>query len=132
MNSRREQVRGFTKTRLRDYLQQKFLDEPTLRGLEDVLTVYAEIEQKQRRISQIETERNQIYRRQQQIQNSLGPIGRDGEEGRLRARYVQQLGEIENQLNAFSQEERNIQTEIEKLEQRALGKLRELTKRSSA
>jgi hypothetical protein len=132
MNSRREQVRGLTKTRLREYLRQKFLDEPTLRGLEDVLAVYAEIEQKQQRLSQIENERNQIYRRQQQIQASLGPIGRDGEEGRLRARYVQQLGEIENQLNAFSQEERNIQAEIEKLEQRALGKLRDLTTRSSA
>jgi hypothetical protein len=128
LTRRHEQVRSFSVRQLREYLQQKFLDDATFRGLEAVLAIYDEIAQKQQRQQQIEQERNQIYKRQQQTQGSLGPLGRDGEEGKLRGRYVQQLNDLENQLNALTAEEKRLSGEIERLEQQAASKIAALAK----
>jgi hypothetical protein len=126
--SRREQVRGVRAAQLQEYMRRRFLDEAALRGLEGVLAIYGEIEARQQRQRQIEQERQQIYKRQQQTQGSLGPLARDGEEGRLRGRYVQQLNELENQLNVLAAEEQRLAAEIARLEQQAAERIAALAK----
>jgi hypothetical protein len=114
--SRREQVRGLSGTQLRDYLRGRFLDETTFRALARVLQLYAQVSQAQQRLRQIEQGRQRIFQRQQQTQQSLTPLGREGDEGALRNRYVTLLGELENQLGALTEEEARLQAEITQLE----------------
>jgi septal ring factor EnvC (AmiA/AmiB activator) len=128
MVSRREQVRSFNLKQLQEFLRGRFLDEPTYKALAQVLQIYATIAQHQARLRQIEQERQQIYKRQQQTQGSLGPLARDGEEGKLRSRYVQQLNDLENQLNRLTHEESGLQAEIARLEQEAAGQIARLSK----
>ncbi len=123
MISRREQVRAYSLNQLQEFVRQRFLDENTYKGLSEILATYNEIDQRQARLRQIEQERNQLYKRQQQTQGSLGPLGRDGEEGKLRARYVAQLNELENTLNALTNEENRLNAEIRTLEQQVNNKL---------
>lgn len=129
MTSRREQVRAYNMNQLQEFLRQHFLDETTYKGLSDILSTYSEIDQRQSRLRQIEQERNQLYKRQQQTQGSLGPLGRDGEEGKLRARYVGQLNELENALNQLTTEEIRLTSEIRQLEQQVTNRLLGLSRR---
>ncbi len=119
MTSRREQIRGVGDSQLQDYLRNRFLDQATFNKLQDVLAQYRLISERQQRLQQIQTERQEIYQRQQQTQGSLGPLGREGDEGKLRGRYVALLEELENRLAALTNEERGIQTEIQAIEKRA-------------
>ncbi|HWQ16184.1 MAG TPA: hypothetical protein VNL77_25510 [Roseiflexaceae bacterium] len=126
--ARREHVRGVSGPQLRDYLRRRFLDEATFQALARVLHIYAQIGQAQARLQQIEQERQRIYRRQQQTQQSLTPLGREGDEGALRTRYVALLGELEDQLGTLGAEEGRLQQEIQRLEAAAAQALQALSK----
>jgi hypothetical protein len=125
---RREEVRATTPERLREYLRNRYLDQATFDGLSAVLSQYAEIAQRQERLRAIEQERQRLYQRQQQTQGSLTPLGRDGEEGALRARYVTLLGELEDRLGALATEEQQLQQEIARMEAAAAQALAQLGK----
>ena len=125
--SRTEQVRSLTMERLRQYLKDKFLDEATMAGLREVLNLYGEVTTAQRRLQAIDAERKQIYAAQKQIQGSLTPLGKEGEEGALRQRYVASLNQSEDRLNALAAEEQQLNGRIATLEQQAAERLRGLT-----
>ncbi|HMP41564.1 MAG TPA: hypothetical protein PKA05_14385 [Roseiflexaceae bacterium] len=116
---RREEVRNTPPERLQEYLNNKYLDQQTFNALSQVLGLYAEIARRQQRLKMIEQERQQIYKHQQQTQGSLAPLGRDGDEGALRARYVALLGKLEDQLATLAAEEQQIQQQIAQIEQAA-------------
>jgi uncharacterized small protein (DUF1192 family) len=118
--SRREQVRGLTPRQLSEFLRQRFLDEATFQALSGVLRLYGQIEAHNRRIAEIAGERQGVYEQQRQIQGSLSPLGRDGEEGALRARYIATLGELEDRLAALTAEEQRLKADIARLEEEAL------------
>jgi hypothetical protein len=126
--SRWERVRGVNQNQLRDFLQNRYFDEATYRALAGVLEIYGQIDAQSRRIAEIERERTALYKQQQQIQGSLGPLGREGDEGVLRARYVATLGGIEDRLAGLSEEEQRLKAEIARLEGEASKRLAELTK----
>ena len=65
---------------------------------------------------------------QQQIQGSLGPLGREGEEGALRSRYVATLGGLEDRLAKLAEEEQRLKDEIAQMEGEATQRLAALTK----
>jgi len=117
--SRWERVRGVTPNQLSEFLKNRYLDKATFKALSGVLEIYGQIEAHNRRLQEIERERNAIYRQQQQIQGSLGPLGREGEEGALRSRYVATLGELEDRLAALGSEEQRLSAENTRLEQEA-------------
>jgi hypothetical protein len=125
---RQEYVRGLSGQQLREFLRGRFLDEATFQALGGVLATYARIEQAQTRIQQIEQERQRLYRRQQQTQGSLTPLGREGDEGALRTRYVALLGELEDQLGALGAEEERLKGEITRLEAAAAKALKALSR----
>lgn len=127
MLTRREQIRGVGDTQLQDYLRNRFLDQATFRSLQDVLAQYRRISELQQRLQQIQNERQEIYQRQQQTQGSLGPLGREGDEGKLRGRYVALLEELENRLTALTNEEQSMRTEIQEIEKRVREMLAKLS-----
>jgi hypothetical protein len=121
--SRWERVRGVTSKQLRDFLKSRYLDEATYKALADVLEIYGQIETHNKRLQEIEYERQAIYQQQQQIQGSLAPLGREGEEGALRSRYVATLGELEDRLAALGAEQQRLNAENARLEQEAKKRL---------
>jgi hypothetical protein len=128
MTSRWERVRGVSPQQLGEFLKNRYLDDATYRGLAGVLEVYGRIEANERRLAEIERERSAIYRQQQQIQGSLAPLGREGDEGALRTRYVATLGALEDRLAALGEEEQRLHAENARLEQEARSRLAGLTK----
>jgi hypothetical protein len=124
--SRWERISDLAPKQLREYLRQRYLDEATYQELTGVLEVYSQIAGHRRRLEEIERERKAVYKQQQQIQASLGPLGREGEEGALRSRYVATLGSLEDRLARLGDEEQRLLAEITRLEgevQRRLGEL---------
>jgi hypothetical protein len=126
--SRWERVRGVSQQQLAEFLKGRYLDEATYKALAGVLEIYGRIEGHRRRLAEIERERNAAYKQQQQIQGSLAPLGREGDEGALRTRYVATLGQIEDRLGALAQEEGHLNTAIGKLEEEAKQRLAALSK----
>jgi hypothetical protein len=117
--TRWERVRGVTPNQLSEFLKNRYLDEATFKALAGVLEIYGQIAAHGQRLQEIERERNAIYKQQQQIQGSLGPLGREGEEGALRSRYVATLGALEDRLAALGSEEQRLNAENTRLEQEA-------------
>jgi hypothetical protein len=117
--TRWERVRGVTPHQLGEFLKNRYLDQATFKALSGVLEIYNQIAVHGQRLQEIERERNAIYKQQQQIQGSLGPLGREGEEGALRSRYVATLGELEDRLAALGSEEQRLSAENTRLEQEA-------------
>ena len=117
--SRYETVRNLDGERLKGFLRGQFLDEKTFKGLEGVLALYRQADAMGAQLEAIETERAEIFERQKQIQGNLAPLGRDGDEARLRARYVQELERMENRLNELERDEKRVRTEVAQLEELA-------------
>jgi uncharacterized small protein (DUF1192 family) len=115
--TRWERVRGVTPNQLNEFLKNRYLDKATFKALAGGLEIYGQIEAHNKRLQEIERERNATYKQQQQIQGSLGPLGREGEEGALRSRYVATLGELEDRLAALAAEQQRLVAENERLEQ---------------
>ncbi len=127
LTSRREEVSSLNGARLNAYLRDKFLDKATTRVLEDVLNLYRQIGEQQQQIAKGERDRDAVYKKQRQIQGNLGPLGREGDEGALRARYVAELNTLEDRLKEFATIEQRSQQAITRLEQQIQAQLRKLT-----
>ena len=126
--SRHEQVRSLSGAQLRDYLADKLLDAATVKALEGILALYRQVDEAQGKLRQTEQEREAIYKQQRQIQGNLQPLGREGDEGALRQRYVATLGQLEDRLAALAAEERATNEQIARLEEQAARRLKRLTK----
>jgi hypothetical protein len=124
--SRHEQIRSLTGERIQHYVRNQWLDQALAQKLNDVLALYRQVQQLQQQIKRIERERDGIYKQQKQIQGNLAPLGKEGEEGALRARYVSTLNTLEDKLNELAAEQQRIQQQINALEQQAAEQLRAL------
>ncbi|NJN65698.1 MAG: hypothetical protein HC884_02790 [Chloroflexaceae bacterium] len=129
LQQRHERIQGLSGKQLQDYLRHRYLDEAIGRGLDEVLHLYRQVEENRRKIGQVEQERQAIYKHQKQIQGNLAPLGREGEEGVLRKRYVAELGSLEDRLTALHRDERHLEEQIASLEGQARQKLHDLTQR---
>jgi hypothetical protein len=114
--SRYETVRSLDGDRLKSFLKDKFLEEKTFKGLEGALALYRQADAMGTQLEAITHERNEIFARQKQIQGNLNPLGRDGDEGKLRARYIKELERMENRLNELERDEKRVQQEVSQLE----------------
>jgi hypothetical protein len=127
LQSRHERVRSLSGKQLQQYLENKFLDKATVKKLEEVLGFYRQIDELQHHIKQIERGRDTIYKQQKQIQGNLSPLGREGEEGALRKRYVTELNKLEDQLTSLAQKENDHNQKIASLEEQAQQALKKLS-----
>ncbi len=114
--SRQEQVRSLNGDRLRALLRDGLMGAEAVKFLEGVLDLYRRIDEAQGQLRQIDQEREAIYKQQRQIQGNLQPLGRDGEEGALRQRYVATLGQLEDALAAAAKNEERLRQRITELD----------------
>lgn len=124
--SRREQVRSLTGDLLRRLLKNRMLDQATVEALEGVLALFRQADEAQRRLRTLEQEREAIYKQQRQIQGNVQPLGREGDEGALRQRYVASLSQLEDRLGAIATEEEQARQESARLEQQATEQLKQM------
>ncbi|MCP5049573.1 MAG: DUF4139 domain-containing protein [bacterium] len=99
---------------LQKYFDGKYLDKRTYNELKGLLDAMAEISRLENVIQQQENRRKTIYHSQDQIQKKMAMLAKDGEEGRLRGRYVKQLTEKEEQLEEIETVINQTRTEIER------------------
>jgi hypothetical protein len=125
--SRQEQVRSLSGARLRDLLRDGLIDAETATFLEGVLDLYRHIDEAQALLRQIDQEREGIYKQQRQIQGNLQPLGREGDEGALRQRYVATLGQLEDALAAAASSEEGLRRRIAQLEEQVAARLKQNT-----
>ena len=125
--SRQEQVRGLVGSRLKELMRGGLLDATVGKVLEGVLDLYRQIEVAQASLRQIEQEREAIYKQQRQIQGNLQPLGRDGDEGILRKRYVATLGQLEDSLTNVATREQDLRQTITRLEALVADRLAQIT-----
>lgn len=111
--SRREELRNLSYQALQRYFADKLLDESAYNGLKTVLDVLAEISRLEKQITEQEQSRAKIYKAQEQAQKNMAVLANQGEEGKLRGRYVQQLTQSEEQLAEIERTVGRIQAEIE-------------------
>jgi len=83
---------------LQRYFENNFLDQAAFEGLRSILRLYTEVSKLEAQIQEFESQRQNIFTTQRHIQGNLGALGTQGDEGRLRSRYVKQLESLEEQL----------------------------------
>jgi hypothetical protein len=128
--SRQERVRSLDGTQLQAFLRDRLLTAATIQGLQGVLGLYKQIDTAQAQIERLERDREAIYKQQRQIQGSLTPLTREGDEGALRQRYVATLGQIEDQLAAMLSEQEHLKTQIAQLNEQIAQQLKQLSSKA--
>ena len=114
--SRREELRNLSYQGLQRYFANKLLDQRAYEGLKKLLDTWAEIAQLQQRIAEQEQRRAKIYAAQEQVQKNMTVLAGEGEEGKLRGRYVKQLAQHEEELAEIERNVARIQAEIQQKE----------------
>lgn len=128
--SRQERVRSLDGTQLQAFLRDRLLTAATVQGLQGVLSLYQQIDAAQAQIERLERDREALYKQQRQIQGSLTPLTREGDEGALRQRYVATLGQIEDQLAAIVGEQGRLNTQIVQLNEQITQQLKRLSSKT--
>ncbi|MDM8526973.1 hypothetical protein QUF58_02070 [Anaerolineales bacterium HSG24] len=118
LRASRQEIRKLSYKGLQHYLKDKFLDETTFQALKSLLDLWAKISQLEQEIANQEGRRKKIYQIQEQAQKNMAVLSQDGEEGRLRSRYVKQLTESEEELTQIDQTVMQMQHEIKTIAHR--------------
>ena len=117
---------------LRQYLASRWLDEPTLKRIQALLVERQKIADNNQEIDNLQTERSQIYEREEQLRKNMASLATSGDEAVLRKQVFTQLQSSEDRLNvidarvaALTEENKKrqatIDTELEKLKVDATG-----------
>jgi hypothetical protein len=114
--SRREELRRQSAQGLHDWLKAGLLDARTHNRLAELLGLWEQIAAHERRLAEIEQERQKVYKAQEQARGNMGALGASGKEGELRAAYVDKLQASERQLDALAGEETRLKAEIARLQ----------------
>lgn len=114
--SRREELRRQSSQGLHDWLKAGLLDARTHNRLSELLGLWEQIAAHERRLAEVEQERQKVYKAQEQARGNMGALGAAGKEGELRASYVDKLRASEQQLEALGDEETKLKAEIARLQ----------------
>jgi len=110
-NWRSEMVLDQNYEQLRRYLEQRWLDAATLKTLQGLLDQQNTIRKNSQEINSIGQEREQLYRRQEQLRQNLTVLATSGEEAQLRRQVFNQLSESEQRLNALDKRAEELQSQ---------------------
>lgn len=114
---RREEITDQSYQQLRRYAQGGLLDQATLNRLAKLLTLWDTLHDYEAKLEDLEAQREKHYRAQEQIRANLEALSQSGKEGALRNRYVDQLAEREEALQALAEEEMQLKANIERVKQ---------------
>ena len=124
--TRWEELQRQTYEGLRRYLEQGLLDQAAYDQVAELLKLWDKVAENEKRLNEVDQERQKIYQAQQQIQGNMGALSTTGKEGALRTRYVEQLEASEDQLKTLAQREAERKAEIERLKQEIEARLKAL------
>jgi len=113
LRTHRQELRNLSYQGLQKYFEDKFLDKRAYQDLKALLDAWAEVARLENLIAQQEKQRAKIYKSQEQIQKNMGALSKEGEEGRLRGRYVKQLTQTEEELAQIDRLVTQTQKEVE-------------------
>jgi hypothetical protein len=118
---RSEAVLGQNYYNLSEYLKNKWLDNHTYNTLIELLREQEALSHYQREISEIESEREGLYRRQEQLRQNMAALATTGAEAEFRNKVFNQLRESEERIteidNRVRQLKEAIKTGQKKIEQ---------------
>ena len=101
---------------LQRYLKQGLLQPRELDQLNRLLKLWEAMGDQERRLGELQQERERVYKAQEQVRGNMGALGQTGKEGTLRGRYVEQLEATEGQLRAVERQEAEAHAEIARLQ----------------
>ncbi|MCP4578825.1 MAG: hypothetical protein GY846_21310 [Deltaproteobacteria bacterium] len=101
------------------FAREKYLDNKTLKQMEKMVAVKAELARIENDLKTIDGEKEQIFKDQNRLRANLKGLGQTSEEKGLRSRYIQQLGDQETRLGQIKQQEGSLKTQ-QKARKRAL------------
>ncbi|HSN77399.1 MAG TPA: hypothetical protein VL334_20200 [Anaerolineae bacterium] len=125
--SRHEEIRRQSAQTLQGFATRGLLDKQTHAQLSALLALWERLAAHERRLAEIEQERQKIYKGQEQARGNMGALGAAGKEGELRAGYVDKLRVSEQQLDGLAGEEKKLQAEIARLKEEIDTALKALT-----
>lgn len=125
--SRHEEIRRQSAQTLQGYLQRGLLSRQAHGQLSELLALWERIAAHERRLAEIEQERQKLYKAQEQARGNMGALSASGKEGELRAGYVDKLRASEQQLEALAHEEKTLQTDIARLKEQVEARLKALS-----
>jgi hypothetical protein len=124
--SRHEEIRHQSAHALQGFATRGLLSKQAHAQLSALLALWERIAAHERRLAEIEQERQKIYKGQEQVRGNMGALSATGKEGELRAGYVDKLRASEQQLELLSGEEKQLQSEIARLKDEIESKVKAL------
>lgn len=124
---RKERQRTYTHVKIEElkyhhldkYLKEGWLSDALYGELSDMLDALAEATKIKGQIQILRAEREELYKKQEEIRKNLGALQATGKEADLRNRILSQLEETQNSLDAIDAEIKASETTIETLEAKA-------------
>jgi hypothetical protein len=110
------EIRRLSYTNLSDYLEKHWLDLTLYEKLKDIVDALAWVQKLQQNIAKWGKERDQLYKKQEQLRANLGALQPSGQEATLRNRILKQLEESQERLEKIDVEIQNSEDQIAKAE----------------
>jgi uncharacterized protein YukE len=123
---RHEEVQKQSHQNLQRYLKQGLLDRNAYDQVVKLLMLYDTIADYEKQLKQLEGEREKIYKAQQQVQGNMQALSKEGKEGALRAKYVEQLEVTETQLRGLEKRESELKAAIKQVENEIAARIKAL------
>jgi len=117
----------FSHLDLRRWLEGKYLDVRTMGMLKGLMQLRDNIEQSQQQIVKRTEERDEIHARQKNLAEQLTVLKESGAEGKLRLRYVGELADAQDRVNAVDAEVRQLNDAVKSLHEQFTRNVNELT-----
>ncbi|MBD1909636.1 hypothetical protein [Leptolyngbya sp. FACHB-8] len=124
--ARQERVSDLSYETLQRYLDEKFIDKNFYERLHDILDLYQQVRQIEREVKHRTQQQERFAQQQQEAADKLNPLGRDGEEGNLRRRFVAKIQELEDECDRLLREIAELQQQVPALQQRIRQQLQRL------
>jgi hypothetical protein len=125
--SRQQNIRNLDYQTLQNYLHGKFFDQTTYDRLKAILDLHQQIQEYQTSRTVLSRHRGDLATEQQEAAQKLQPLGRDGEEGALRRRYVAKLQDLENTTEQLAQDITALDAAIAQIETQIKTQLQSLS-----
>jgi len=124
--ARQERISDLTFNTLQSYLDNKYIDKDFYERLHDILDLYRQVRDIEREVQHRNQQQERLAQQQQEASDKLSPLGRDGDEGNLRRRFVTKIEALEDERDRLLREIADLQQQIPALQQRIRDQLRRL------
>jgi len=103
-------VTNVTPEQIAVWVRERSLDAETEKALQNIVSKKNEISAIAKQIETLANEQSQIFSDQERIRNNVARLGQTPDEASLRQRYIKQLNEQENRLEAIKTERQKLET----------------------